>query len=79
MAEKGRQAVERLLHLGREGAVQDDPISDWSDEFEEVPPDVEILKEPQHGPMPYGRGKGLKRKSTPGLTDEDFVLCSRLK
>ena len=79
--EKGRQAVERPLQLGKVGAEKekDDPISDWSEvsDLEEIPPDLKVVKEPQHGATPYGRGKGVKGKSTPGLTDEELRVSRR--
>ena len=82
VAEKGRQAVERPVHLGVVGAEQEDPISDWSEvtsDLEEIPPDVKVVKDPKHGAMPYGRGrgKGVKGKFTPGLTDEELRLLQR--
>ena len=82
VAEKGRQAVERPVHLGVVSAEQEDPISDWSEvtsDLEEIPPDVKVVKDPKHGAMPYGRGrgKGVKGKFTPGLTDEELRLLQR--
>ena len=82
VAEKGRQAVERPVHLGVVGVEQEDPISDWSEvtsDLEEIPPDVKVVKDPKHGAMPYGRGrgKGVKGKFTPGLTDEELRLLQR--
>ena len=82
VAEKGRQAVERPVHLGVVGAEQEDPISDWSEvtsDLEEIPPDVKVVKDPKHGAMPYGRGrgKGVKGKFTPGLTDEELRVLQR--
>ena len=80
VVEKGRQAVERPLQLGKVGAEKDDPISDWSEvssDLEEIPPDVKVRREGRHGAMPYitagvkGKFKGKIKGKVKGDPEAD--------
>ena len=83
VVEKGRQAVERPLQLGKVGAEKDDRISDWSEvssDLEEVPPHVRIHREGKHEAMPYipagvkGKYKGKIKGKIKGDADAEEVL-----